>query len=460
MHQVNNEYSMTTYTPRELAEQLDRYIIGQDAAKRAVALAIRNRWRRQQLSDELRAEVSPKNILMIGSTGVGKTEIARRLAKLTNAPFVKVEATKYTEVGYYGRDVESMVRDLVDNAVSLVSQTEREKVKNDAAVRTEKRLLDLLCPRPVPYEYTISPNSEDEKSEDQSDSYERTRQKMGAMLKTGELEDRTVELTIEQKQSPVMFGGTGIDNMDVDFQGMIEKIVPKNKVTRELTVRQARQVILEQESEALLDEEKINATAIDLTENVGIIFLDEIDKVIASESKSADVSRAGVQRDLLPIVEGTTVKTKYGFVKTDHILFVAAGAFHRNQPSELMPELQGRFPIRVELDDLQAEDFVRILNEPKNSLIKQYVALMKTEGVDITFTDDAVKQLAEYAFQVNQTTQNIGARRLYTVLEHLLEELSFEAPDMKMGKVEINAEYVKQRLQKVADDEDLSRYIL
>lgn len=460
MHQVNKEYSMTTYTPRELAEQLDRYIIGQDAAKRAVALAIRNRWRRQQLSDELRSEVSPKNILMIGSTGVGKTEIARRLAKLTNAPFVKVEATKYTEVGYYGRDVESMVRDLVDNAVNLVSQTEREKVKNDAAVRTENRLLDLLCPRPVPYEYTISPNSEDEKPDDQTDSYERTRQKMGAMLKTGELEDRKVELTIEQKQSPVMFGGTGIDNMDVDFQGMIEKIVPKNKITRELTVQQARQVILEQESEALLDEEKISSTAIDLTENVGIIFLDEIDKVIASESKSADVSRSGVQRDLLPIVEGTTVKTKYGFVKTDHILFVAAGAFHRNQPSELMPELQGRFPIRVELDDLQAEDFVRILSEPKNSLITQYVALMKTEGVDIKFTDDAINQLAQYAFQVNQTTQNIGARRLYTVLEHLLEELSFEAPDMKMGKVEINAEYVKQRLQKVAEDEDLSRYIL
>lgn len=451
---------MTTYTPRELAEQLDRYIIGQDAAKRAVALAVRNRWRRQQLSDELRAEVSPKNILMIGSTGVGKTEIARRLAKLTNAPFIKVEATKYTEVGYYGRDVESMVRDLVDNAVNLVSQAEREKVKHDAAVRTEKRLLDLLCPRPVPYEYTITPNSEDDKSDEQIDSYERTRKKMGAMLKTGELEDRKVELTIEQKQSPVMFGGTGIDNMDVDFQGMIEKIVPKNKVTRELTVAQARNVILEQESEALLDEEKISSTAIELTENVGIIFLDEIDKVIASESKSADVSRSGVQRDLLPIVEGTTVKTKYGFVKTDHILFVAAGAFHRSQPSELMPELQGRFPIRVELDDLQTEDFVRILSEPKNSLIKQYVALMKTEGVDIHFTDDAVQQLAEYAFQVNQTTQNIGARRLYTVLEHLLEELSFEAPDMKMGKVEINAEYVKQRLKKVAEDEDLSRYIL
>lgn len=452
---------MTNHTPRELAQQLDRYIIGQDAAKRAVALAVRNRWRRQQLSDELRSEVSPKNILMIGSTGVGKTEIARRLAKLTNAPFIKVEATKYTEVGYYGRDVESMVRDLVDNAVSLVSATEREKVKVDAAERTEKRLLDLLCPKPVSYEYSTTSSSQDgEPENDPAESYERTRQKMAAMLKTGELENRTVELTMEQKQTPVMFGGAGMDNMDVDFQGMIEKIVPKNKVTRELTVKQARQVILDQESEALLDEEKINSQAIEMTENVGIIFLDEIDKVIASESKSADVSRAGVQRDLLPIVEGTSVKTKYGFVKTDHILFIAAGAFHRNQPSELMPELQGRFPIRVELDDLQAEDFVRILSEPKNSLTKQYIALMKTEGVNIKFTEDAIAQLAQYAFQVNQTTQNIGARRLYTVLEHLLEELSFEAPDMTMGQVDINAEYVKQRLQRVAEDEDLSRYIL
>ena len=280
------------------------------------------------------------------------------------------------------------------------------------------------------------------------------------MLKTGELEKRMVEITIEQSQSPVMFGGGNMDNMDVDLQGMLEKIVPKSKTKREVTVEQARKIILEQESESLLNAEKINEQAVEITENVGIIFLDEIDKVIASESKSADVSRSGVQRDLLPIVEGTTVKTKYGYVKTDHILFIAAGAFHRNQPSELMPELQGRFPIRVELDDLKTEDFVKILSEPKNSLTKQYVALMETEGVKIEFTDDAVQQLAEYAFKVNQTTQNIGARRLYTVLEHLLEELSFEAPDMKMGEVEINGEYVRQRLDHVAQDEDLSRYIL
>ena len=397
---------------------------------------------------------------MIGSTGVGKTEIARRLAKLTHAPFVKVEATKYTEVGYYGRDVESMVRDLVENAVGLVTDTERQKVKIEAAERTEKKLLDLLCPTPVSYEFSPSPSESENESSTANDSHDRTRDKMADMLKTGELENRMVEITIEQRQSPVMFGGANMDNMDVDLQGMLEKIVPKSKTKREVTVEQARKIILEQESESLLNEEKINEQAIEITENVGIIFLDEIDKVIASESKSADVSRSGVQRDLLPIVEGTTVKTKYGYVKTDHILFIAAGAFHRNQPSELMPELQGRFPIRVELDDLKTEDFVKILSEPKNSLTKQYVALMETEGVKIEFTDDAVQQLAEYAFKVNQTTQNIGARRLYTVLEHLLEELSFEAPDMKMGEVEINGEYVRQRLDHVAQDEDLSRYIL
>ena len=438
MHAVTNEQAgkVTNQTPRELAAQLDRYIVGQDAAKRAVALAVRNRWRRQQLSDELRQEVSPKNILMIGSTGVGKTEIARRLAKLTQAPFIKVEATKYTEVGYYGRDVESMVRDLAENAVGLVTSIEREKVKLEAAERTEKRLLDLLCPTPVPYEYSAKPSADGEDATDKpSDSYDRTREKMGDMLKTGELEKRMVEILIEQRQSPVMLGGANMDNMDVDLQGMLEKIVPKSKTKREVTVEQARKILLEQESESLLNEDKINEQAIELTENVGIIFLDEIDKVIASESKSTDVSRSGVQRDLLPIVEGTTVKTKYGYVKTDHILFIAAGAFHRNQPSDLMPELQGRFPIRVELDDLKTEDFVKILSEPKNSLTKQYVALMETEGVKIEFTEDAIKQLAEYAFKVNQTTQNIGARRLYTVLEHLLEELSFEAPEMKMGNV-------------------------
>ena len=449
-------------TPRELVAQLDKYIVGQSDAKRAIAIAIRNRWRRQQLDDDMKSEVAPKNILMIGSTGVGKTEIARRLAKLTNAPFIKVEATKYTEVGYYGRDVESMVRELVENSIGLVRTSERESVKKDAESRTEKRLLELLCPKPVQYEFsaTASLESEEQAGGDDSDSFDRTRDKMATMLAHGELENRKVELNIEQKSSPVMLGGMGVEHMDMDMQGMFEKILPKNRVTREVTVADARKIIFEQECDALLDDEKINGMAIEHAENMGIIFLDELDKVIASEGKGADVSRQGVQRDLLPIVEGTTVQTRYGYVKTDHILFVAAGAFHRHNPSELMPELQGRFPIRVELNDLTKEDFVRILTEPKNSLTRQYEALLQTEGVKLEFTDDAIEELANYANQVNQSTQNIGARRLYTILEHLLEELSFEPPGMKQGHVTINAQYVQDRLSKVADDEDLSKFIL
>ena len=457
-------FKKKSQTPRELVEQLDRYIVGQSRAKRSVSIAIRNRWRRQQLPDDLKSEVAPKNILMIGSTGVGKTEIARRLAKLTDAPFIKVEATKYTEVGYYGRDVESMVRELVENSISLIRTQEKKRVETLARDRTDDKLLDLLAPRPQAYQIQ-SPGQEADSSEPavvelQTDSYERTRAKMKDMLVAGELEEREVELTIEQKAQPVMMGGVGIEQMDMDFQGMLEKIMPKNSVTRRLSVAEARKVIFDQQCELLLDQEKINEMAIAQAQDMGIIFLDELDKVIASDGKGADVSRQGVQRDLLPIVEGTTVQTKYGYVKTDHILFVAAGAFHKNQPSDLMPELQGRFPIRVELDDLTKDDFVQILTEPKNSLTRQYAALLKTEGVDLAFSPDAVDALAEYAFQVNQTTQNIGARRLYTILEQLLEDLSFEAPDMKMGKVEINAQYVSERLAAIADDEDLSRFIL
>ncbi len=454
---------LKTLTPSDLVKQLDRYIVGQNDAKRAVAIAVRNRWRRQQLSEEMQAEVSPKNILMIGSTGVGKTEIARRLAKLTQAPFIKVEATKYTEVGYYGRDVESMIRELVDNSIALIRVVEREKIEKDARRRTTSRLVELLCPKPVAYEFTAVANPEEsvaDAAKEQQESHERTRQKMEKMLDAGDLEDRRIELTIEQKSSPVMMGGMGVEQMDVDFQGMLEKIMPKTQVTRDLTVADARKIIFEQECDALMDDEKINAMAIDRAENFGIIFLDEIDKVIASEGKSADVSRQGVQRDLLPIVEGTTVQTKHGYIKTDHILFVAAGAFHRHKPSELMPELQGRFPIRVELDDLTQADFVRILTEPKNSLTRQYVALLGTESVEIEFTPDAIDEIAGVAFKVNQATQNIGARRLYTILEHLLEDLSFEAPAMKMGKVTINGAYVTDRLAKVAEDDDLSRFIL
>ncbi len=458
-------FKRKSQTPRELVEQLDRYIVGQARAKRAVSIAIRNRWRRQQLPDDLKGEVAPKNILMIGSTGVGKTEIARRLAKLTDAPFIKVEATKYTEVGYYGRDVESMVRELVENSISLIRATEKQRVETLARDRTDDKLLDLLAPRPKAYEF--QPAGQDGASsteavavELESDSYERTRAKMKDMLVAGELEERQVELTIEQKSQPVMMGGVGVEQMDMDFQGMLEKIMPKNTVTRSLTVAEARKVVFDQQCDSLLDQDKINEMAIVQAQDMGIIFLDELDKVIASDGKGTDVSRQGVQRDLLPIVEGTTVQTKYGYVKTDHILFVAAGAFHKHQPSDLMPELQGRFPIRVELDDLTKKDFVQILTEPKNSLTRQYAALLKTEGVELEFTQDAVEALAEYAFQVNQTTQNIGARRLYTILEQLLEELSFESPDMKMGKVEINGAYVSDRLAAIADDEDLSRFIL
>ncbi|MDA7928520.1 ATP-dependent protease ATPase subunit HslU [Mariniblastus sp.] len=446
-------------TPKEIVSALDRHIVGQAEAKRAVSIAIRNRWRRQQLSDEMRHEVSPKNILMIGSTGVGKTEIARRLAKLTGAPFIKVEATKYTEVGYYGRDVESMVRELVDNSIALVRASQQEGVKQAAEERTNKRLIELLCPAPVKYEFSASMD-ESEPAAEEDGSFERTKSKMKKMLVNGDLEDRTVEITIEQKASPVMMGGMGVEQMDMDFQGMLEKIMPTNRSKKEMSVTAARKVIFEQECDALLDSDKINANAIELAENAGIIFLDEIDKVIAAEGKSTDVSRQGVQRDLLPIVEGTSVQTKHGYINTDHILFIAAGAFHRNQPSELMPELQGRFPIRVELNDLTKEDFVRILTEPKSSLTRQYEALLKTESVDLDFTEDGIDELATIAFQVNQSTMNIGARRLYTILERLLEELSFEAPGQKIGKVSINAAYVQERLGKVAEDEDLSRYIL
>jgi ATP-dependent HslUV protease ATP-binding subunit HslU len=445
-------------TPRQIVGELDRYIVGQNDAKRAVAIALRNRWRRQQLSDELRGEVTPKNILMIGPTGVGKTEIARRLAQLVKAPFLKVEATKYTEVGYHGRDVESMVRDLVELAIGMVRREQRDEVETKAAELAEQRLLGLL----LPGDDELSEEFPSDESDDAAKRRDRTRNKLRKKLADGKLEDRTVEMVIEQRAIPVqVFSNVGLEQMDIDFQNMFEKILPKQTQRRQITVKEARRILIDQEIEALLDRDKIAQEAMRRCEETGIIFVDEVDKICGPESTHGpDVSRQGVQRDLLPIVEGTTVMTRYGPVHTDHILFIAAGAFHRSKPSDLMPELQGRFPIRVELHDLTKDDFLRILREPENALTRQYQALLRTEQVAIDFTSDAVEEMAEIAFRVNKSTQNIGARRLHTIMEKLVEDVSFDAPDLTDKQVRIDAAYVRGRLESIVKDEDLSRFIL
>ncbi len=452
---------MRELTPRQIVAELDRDIVGQADAKRAVAIALRNRWRRQQLDDETRAQVMPKNILFIGPTGVGKTEIARRLAKLVGAPFVKVEATKFTEVGYYGRDVESLVRDLVEAAIALVKTSEREKVAAEAQTRADERVLDLLLPA---ISTSVAP-SEPVAAEEAAERRKRSREKMRARLLSGELDDREVEIVIPGKaMAPVSILGAGnMEQMEMDFQGMFEKIMPRASQTRKTTVKLARPVLIAQETDALIDQDKIHQTAIALAEESGMVFLDEIDKIAGDEGgggRGPDVSRQGVQRDLLPIVEGTTVNTKYGPVKTDHVLFLAAGAFHRSKPSDLMPELQGRFPIRVELQDLTRDDFARILREPRVSLLKQAQALMATEGLDLQFQPDAIEAMADLAFKVNQSTQNIGARRLHTIMERVVEDVSFDAPDRQDKTLVIDAAYVLERLDQLSRDEDLSRYIL
>jgi len=445
-------------TPREIVALLDQHIVGQEDAKRAVAVAIRNRWRWQQLSPEIRKEVTPKNIIMIGPTGVGKTEITRRLAKLTSAPFIKVEATKYTEVGYHGRDVESMARDLVEAAVTLVKAGKRREVEEQARDRVEERLVDLLVP-PSP-EPVGDTDSEIRKSEKRHD---RTRSKFREMLRAGELEDRHVELSVEQRGVPVqIFSNMGLEQMDVDFQNMFEKLMPRQNKERQMSVREARQVLLEQEIDNLMDRDAIAEEAVKLAEGSGIIFIDEIDKICGPEggSHGVDVSRQGVQRDLLPVVEGTTVQTRYGPVRTDHVLFIAAGAFHRSKPSDLMPELQGRFPLRVELKDLTRDDFVRILGEPASSITKQYAALLAADGVELEFTAGGLEAIADIAYQVNQSTQNIGARRLHTIMERLLDDISYEAPYPKKKRVTVDDAFVRTKLEAVTKDEDLSRFIL
>jgi ATP-dependent HslUV protease ATP-binding subunit HslU len=443
-------------TPREIVAELDKHIVGQDAAKRAVAIALRNRWRWQKLSDDVRKEVTPKNILMIGPTGVGKTEITRRLANLMGAPFVKVEASRYTEVGYYGRDVESIIRDLVEAANNLVRNKKRAEVETHAVERVEDRLLDLLVP-------STEWQGDSPEREAAGQRRERTKEKLREKLRAGDLEDQTVEITVEQRTAPVqIFSNMGMEQMDMDLQGMLEKIMPRQSSKRQLKVREARRVLLDQEIEALVDKDAVHEEALRLAERSGVVFLDEIDKVCGPEEggRGPDVSRQGVQRDLLPIVEGTTVQTRYGSIKTDHILFIAAGAFHKSKPSDLMPELQGRFPIRVELKDLTRDDFVRILTEPATSLTRQYELLLATDGVKLKFKKEGVEALADIAFHVNQTSQNIGARRLYTLLERLLEDVSFAAPHSAKKAITIDGDYVKDKLEAITANEDLTKFIL
>lgn len=447
---------MTQMTPREIVQELDKHIIGQDAAKRSVAIALRNRWRRNHVEEELRNEITPKNILMIGPTGVGKTEIARRLARLANAPFIKVEATKFTEVGYVGRDVESIVRDLMDMAIKLTREQEIQKVHYRAVDAAEERVLDILLPS------ARSSNIDFSEEEPKADKETDTRQKFRKKLREGDLDDKEIEVEISVPSVGVeIMAPPGMEEMTNQLQGMFQNLSGNRKRTRKVSIRQAMKLLTDEEAGKLLNEEDIKERALRSVEQNGIVFLDEMDKITKrSEVSGADVSREGVQRDLLPLVEGSTVSTKYGMVKTDHILFIASGAFHLTKPSDLIPELQGRFPIRVELNALTTEDFIRILTEPDASLTEQYRALLETEDVTITFTKDGVKRIAEMAWQVNESTENIGARRLHTILERLLEDISFTACDKAGEKFEINAKYVNDTLAELAQDEDLSRYIL
>ncbi len=452
---------MASLTPKQIVEELDKFIVGQNNAKRAVAIALRNRWRRQQLPDSLRDEVGPKNILMIGPTGVGKTEIARRLAKLSKSPFIKVEASKYTEVGYVGRDVESMVRDLVELSKGMVKEEMEVEVREKARDQAIERLLDLLLPPPPGHAgktgFDSDPNGKQH--------YDQTREKFKQMLRDGKLDEREVDVDVAEKRTPMIdvVSGAGMEEMGSNIKDMLGSLMPGKTKKRKLKVPEAFKALCQEEAEKLLDEDTVVQEAINRVQQNGIIFIDEIDKIIGRSgqgSSGPDVSREGVQRDLLPIVEGSSVNTKYGIVKTDHILFVSAGAFHSAKPADLIPEFQGRFPIRVELDSLTKEDFIKILTEPKNALVKQYTALLKAEEVHITFKEDAIDQIAEMSAQVNQRTENIGARRLQTIMEKFLEDISFDAPDLEEKNIEIDAAYIQEKLKDIIQDEDLSRYIL
>jgi ATP-dependent HslUV protease ATP-binding subunit HslU len=456
-------------TPKEIVAELDKYIIGQGEAKRCVAIALRNRWRRQQVPKELRDEIAPKNIIMIGPTGVGKTEISRRLAKLAQAPFLKIEASKFTEVGYVGRDVESMIRDLTELAVNMERMEEEKKVKEKARDMAEERVLDLLLPSSppknpaaplLPGSVEIAQNRMEEETEDTA---HKTRERLRSLLREGKLNERLVEVEVTDKVMPVVeiFSSAGIEEMDVNIKDMLSGLFPKKTKKRKVKVPEALDVLTEEEAQKLIDMDKVVKQAIQRVEESGIIFFDELDKIASREQAyGPDVSREGVQRDILPIVEGTTVMTKYGMVRTDHILFIAAGAFNVSKPSDLIPELQGRFPIRVELEPLGKEEFIRILTEPQNALITQYVELMKPEDVQLSFTKGAIEEIAGTAAQINGRMEDIGARRLYTIMEKLLDEVSFDAPDLSGQKIAIDADYVKKKLDEFLKDEDLSRYIL
>ena len=463
-----SQIGVNEQTPREIVAELDKYIVGQHEAKRSVAIALRNRWRSRQLDDEMREDVVPKNILMIGSTGVGKTEIARRLARLVRAPFLKVEATKFTEVGYVGRDVESIVRDLVETSVRMVRRQKIDEVQEKAKENAEERLIDVFVPPAKkttnPLSSIFSSDQEEKQEQEEPPKYQAGREWVRKRLHKGELENDVIEIDVEESARPMgsMFAGSSLESMSDNLQSMIGKLVPKNRRKRKVTVDQARKIFTAEEADKLIDMDVVAEEAVHTAEYSGIVFLDEIDKVAVSNGRSAgaDISREGVQRDILPIVEGSTVMTKYGPVKTDHILFIAAGAFHTAKPSDLIPELQGRFPIRVELKSLVKEDFERILTEPKNALIKQYRALLGVEGVSLTFREDAIGRIAELAETVNEQTEDIGARRLYTLLEKLLENLSFEAPDLTEKDVVIDTAYVDRCLADIAGDHDVSRFIL